>query len=181
MAEPAHLDLPWTGARAASRLPEFLIRGVLGPLMDLVVVGNEHHGAGEVVQTLAPGHAARVEISDGGSLLIFTEGTRSRDGRVGRLRTRAALLAAEHHLPIVPIYASGTREALPRGHRWMVFRAGWPGPRHPLEIRFGKPIGQRARERPSEVMERVRLFLAECAAETEREPKAGHAHRRLPA
>jgi hypothetical protein len=29
-------------------------------------------------------------------------------------------------------------------------------------------------------MERVRLFLAECGAETEREPDAEYAHRRQP-
>jgi 1-acyl-sn-glycerol-3-phosphate acyltransferase len=81
----------------------------------------------------------------------------------------------------VPIYLSGTGEAMPRGHHWMVFKAGRPGPRHPLEIRFGKPIAPRAGERPSEVMERVRLFLAECGAETEREPRAEHAPRRQPA
>lgn len=139
---------------------------------------DRNSGAG-----VGPGQTAHLDrlIGDGGSLLVFAEGTRSRDGRVGRLRSGAALLAAEHHLPIVPIYVSGTGEAMPRGHRWMVFKAGRPGPRHPLEIRFGKPIAPRARERPSEVMERVRLFLAECGAETEREPHAEHVHRRQPA
>jgi 1-acyl-sn-glycerol-3-phosphate acyltransferase len=117
-------------------------------------------------------------VHDGGSLLFFPEGTRSHDGRVGRLRPGAAVLAAEHQLPIVPIYVSGTGEAMPRGHRWMLFKAGRPGPRHPLEIRFGKPIAPRAGERPADVMERVRLFLAECGAETEHEPDAEHADRR---
>jgi 1-acyl-sn-glycerol-3-phosphate acyltransferase len=119
-------------------------------------------------------HLDRI-IRGGGSLLVFPEGTRSRDGRVGRLRSGAALLAAEHHLPIVPIYVSGTREAMPRGRRWMVFKAGRPGPRHPLEIRFGKPIAPSAHERPSEVMERVRRFLVECGAETDHEPHAERA------
>ena len=119
---------------------------------------------------VGPGQTAHLDrlIGEGGSLLVFPEGTRSRDGRVGRLRSGAALLAAEHDLPIVPIYVSGTREAMPRGHRWMVFKARRPGPRHPIEIRFGNPIVPRPGERPSEVMERVRLFLAECGAETER-------------
>jgi 1-acyl-sn-glycerol-3-phosphate acyltransferase len=128
---------------------------------------------------VGPGQTAHLDrlIRDGGSLLVFPEGTRSRDGRVARLRTGAAILAAEHHLPIVPIYVSGTGEAMPRGHRWMVFKAGRPGPRHPLEIRFGKPIVSQAGECPSDVMERVRLFLARCGAETEREPHAEHAHR----
>jgi 1-acyl-sn-glycerol-3-phosphate acyltransferase len=136
---------------------------------------DRNSGAG-----VGPGQTAHLDrlIRDGGSLLVFPEGTRSRDGRVGRLRTGAALLAAEHHLPIVPIYVSGTGEAMPRGHRWMVFKAGRPGPRHPLEIRFGKPIVPCAGERPSDVMERVRLFLAQCGAETEREPHAEHAYPR---
>ena len=128
-------------------------------------------------QTAHLGHHIRA----GGSLLVFPEGTRSRDGRVRRLRSGAALLAAEHGLPIVPIYMSGTREAMPRGHRWMVFRAGRLGRRHRLEIRFGDPIVPRPGERPSEVMERVRLFLAECGADTEREPDRKRALPRQPA
>src|SRR5918992_1008367 len=106
---------------------------------------------------VGPGQTAHLarHIRAGGSLLIFPEGTRSRDGRVGRLRSGAALIAAEHHLPIVPIYLSGTRETMPRGHHWMVFKAGRPGPRHPIEIRFGSPIRPRRGERPGEVMERV--------------------------
>ena len=47
----------------------------------------------------------------------------------------------------------------------MVFKAGRPGPRHPIDIRFGEPIRSREGEDPSEVMERVRLFLAESGAE----------------
>jgi 1-acyl-sn-glycerol-3-phosphate acyltransferase len=90
------------------------------------------------------------------------------------------MLAAEHHMPIVPIFVSGTHEAMPRGHRWMVFKAGRPGPRHPLEVRFGEPIVPSTAERTSQVMERVRLFFAECRAETERSPHAEHAHPRQP-
>jgi 1-acyl-sn-glycerol-3-phosphate acyltransferase len=67
---------------------------------------------------------------------------------------------------------------MPRGHRWMVSKGGLPGPRHLIEIRFGSPIVPRAHERPSQVLERVRLFLAECGAETEGETHAEHTRRR---
>jgi 1-acyl-sn-glycerol-3-phosphate acyltransferase len=132
---------------------------------------------------VGPGQAAHLDrlIRDGGSLLVFPEGTRSRDGRVGRLRSGAALLAAQHGLPLVPIYVSGTGDAMPRGHHWMVFKAGRPGQRHAVEVRFGRPIVPRAGQRPSKVMERVRLFLAECGAETEREPRAAPVRARQPA
>ncbi len=139
---------------------------------------DRNNGAG-----VGPGQRAHLDrlFRDGGSLLVYPEGTRSRDGRVGRLRSGAALLAAEHGLPIVPIYVSGTRAAMPRGRRWMVFKAGRPGARHPIQIVFGNPIALRARERPSEVMERVRLFLAECGAETRRRPRVERARARQPA
>src|SRR5215204_1365957 len=132
---------------------------------------------------VGPDQTAHLErhFRAGGSLLVYPDGTRSHDGRVARLRSGAALLAAEHDLPIVPIYVSGTREAMPRGHHWMVFKAGRPGSRHRLEVRFGRPIAPRPGERPSDVMERVRLFLAECGAETERQPRRGRAHARQPA
>src|SRR3954469_15094240 len=51
----------------------------------------------------ATGHLDQL-LSGGGSLLMFAEGTRSRDGSVGRLRSGAAVLAAEHDLPVVPLY-----------------------------------------------------------------------------
>jgi hypothetical protein len=70
---------------------------------------------------------------------------------------------------------------MPRGHHWMVFKAGRPGPRHQLEIRFGEPVVPRPSERPSEVMERVRLFLAACGAETGAVPNPEQAQRRQPA
>ena len=101
------------------------------------------------------------------NLLVFAEGTRSRDGRVGRLRSGAAVLAAEHGLPIVPVYVSGTHAVMPPGQRWM--RRG-PGRvisrRQPIEVRFGAPIRPRPGEHRVEVMERVRLFLAASGAAT---------------
>src|SRR3954452_18738031 len=132
---------------------------------------------------VGPGQTGHLDrhIADGGSVLVFAEGTRSRDGRVGRWRAGAAFLAREHNLPLVPIYVSGTREALPRGRRWMVFKAGRPGPRHALEIRFGEPIVLRERDRPSAAMERVRLFLAESGAETAGATRDKRPQRRQPA
>jgi 1-acyl-sn-glycerol-3-phosphate acyltransferase len=139
---------------------------------------DRNSGAG-----VGPSQTAHLDrhFGTGGSLLLFAEGTRSRDGRVGRLRSGAARLAAEHGLPIVPIFVSGTGAAMPRGHHWMVFRGGRLGPRHPLEIRFGESIAARAGEPPGEVMERVRRFLAACGAETEPEPHAALEQPRQPA
>ncbi|MEI6245821.1 MAG: lysophospholipid acyltransferase family protein, partial [Acidobacteriota bacterium] len=54
-------------------------------------------------------------ISQGASLIIFPEGTRSRDGKVGRFKGGVFLLAIESQLPIVPISVSGSRQVMLKG------------------------------------------------------------------
>ncbi|MCW3010703.1 MAG: 1-acyl-sn-glycerol-3-phosphate acyltransferase, partial [Solirubrobacterales bacterium] len=113
-------------------------------------------------------HVSRL-FADRWSLVMFAEGTRSRDGSVGPLRSGAAVLAARHGLPIVPVHVGGTHAAMPTGERWMSRKPGRGiGGRHPIDIRFGAPIRAREGEAHHEVMERVRLFLAECGAATSR-------------
>jgi 1-acyl-sn-glycerol-3-phosphate acyltransferase len=107
------------------------------------------------------------------SLVMFAEGTRSRDGRVGKLRSGAAVLAAQHDLAIVPIHVSGTHAVMPVGRYWMQRERSR---RHPIEIRFGAPIHSEDEEHRDDVMEHVRRFFEHAGAETtpaERAPLAG--------
>jgi 1-acyl-sn-glycerol-3-phosphate acyltransferase len=57
----------------------------------------------------------RALVSDGLSLIIYAEGTRSGDGRVGRFKGGSFLLAIQAGLPIVPIAVIGTRQVMPKG------------------------------------------------------------------
>jgi hypothetical protein len=43
--------------------------------------------------------------------------------------------------------------------------------RHEIEVRFGAPIAVSPDDDRFEVMERVRLFMADCGAETTPDPK----------
>ena len=124
--------------------------------------------------------AARIgRLLDGGwSLVVFAEGTRSRDGRLGRMRSGAAVLAAAHGVPIVPVHIAGTREAMPIGRRWMVRPAGGERfARHTISVTFGAPID--AADRVG-TMARVREFMAGCGAELAVDPRdpdrAGASH-----
>jgi 1-acyl-sn-glycerol-3-phosphate acyltransferase len=111
-------------------------------------------------------------IDTGWSLVVFAEGTRSRDGRVGLMRSGAAVLAAHHGVPIAPVHISGTHEAMPPGRSWMVRpdRGGrWA--RHTIPVSFGAPIHVGPRDDRFEVMERVRLFMEACGAHTTPDPK----------
>jgi 1-acyl-sn-glycerol-3-phosphate acyltransferase len=127
---------------------------------------------GRGLESSATAHLERL-FAEGWSLVMFAEGTRSRDGSVGKLRSGAAVLAAQHDLAIVPIHVSGTHEVMPVGRYWMRRR---PGSRHPIAIRFGAPIRPDEDEHRSDVMERVRCFFEQAGAETtpaERAPLAG--------
>ncbi len=57
----------------------------------------------------------RALVSDGLSLIIYAEGTRSQDGRVARFKAGSFLLAIEAQLPIVPVAVIGTRAVMPKG------------------------------------------------------------------
>jgi 1-acyl-sn-glycerol-3-phosphate acyltransferase len=94
------------------------------------------------------------------NVLLFPEGTRSRDGKLGKMHSGAAVLAQQHGVPIVPIYVEGTHEAMPPGRNWprrikgRVFSR-----RHKVEVHFGPPITPVEGEHRHQVMERVREFL----------------------
>jgi 1-acyl-sn-glycerol-3-phosphate acyltransferase len=53
-------------------------------------------------------------VSEGLSLMIFAEGTRSLDGHVARFKAGSFLLAIEAGLPIVPVAVIGTRKVMPK-------------------------------------------------------------------
>ena len=55
-------------------------------------------GAGD----LSPIEELKNRLRDGQNALIFPEGTRSKDGTLGRFKTGAALLAAQTGVPVIP-------------------------------------------------------------------------------
>ena len=64
-------------------------------------------------------------LNNNRSLMIFPEGTRSKDGKVGKGHTGAALIAVKADKPIIPV-------GICYGEK-LKFRA-------PLTVKFGKPI-----------------------------------------
>ena len=79
-------------------------------------------------------NTARTLVTEGWNLLVYPEGTRSKDGWLGRWRHGAARLCVEYGIPAVPIVLRGTYAAMPRGRSWP--RKG----RLPLSVRFGAPL-----------------------------------------
>ncbi|WP_406696135.1 lysophospholipid acyltransferase family protein [Singulisphaera sp. Ch08] len=71
-------------------------------------------------------------IKKGGIVVLFPEGTRSRDGELGELKSGISVLAARARVAVVPAGIAGTFEAWPRSR-------AFPLP-HPIRIHYGPPI-----------------------------------------
>ncbi|WP_239309520.1 MULTISPECIES: lysophospholipid acyltransferase family protein [unclassified Frankia] len=82
----------------------------------------------------APSTAPADLLADGWNLVIFPEGTRSRDGQLTRFRFGAAHLAITCGVPVVPVAIRGSFAAMPRGRGWTL-----PG-RPAVSVRFGRPL-----------------------------------------
>jgi 1-acyl-sn-glycerol-3-phosphate acyltransferase len=111
--------------------------------------GGVNNGATEHVDKLIDQHW---------NLLMYPEGTRSRSGELGKMRSGAAAIAQAHDIPIVPIYLKGTHDAMPPGRNWPK-RRRFISRRHRVEVHFGEPIWPAQDENRHEVMGRVRTFL----------------------
>ena len=171
--------LPWRWRRrtaVAAAADYFYGSAMLAHAVSLAfgTVPVERHEAG------ANGASVLEELLDGGwSLVIYAEGTRSRDGTVGRLRAGAALLAAERGLPIVPVHVSGTHATMPVGRGWM--RRGRGFSRREVAVAFGPAIHPDPSLHRVEVMEQVRAFLASQGADTTPDKRAERLQARSPA
>ncbi|MDP2106199.1 MAG: lysophospholipid acyltransferase family protein [Desulfobulbaceae bacterium] len=75
--------------------------------------------------------AAR-RIADGTSVVIFPEGTRSRDDQLQDFKSGAMVLAIKAGVPIVPVAIIGTHQILPKGK--LLARSGQ------VLIKIGQPI-----------------------------------------
>jgi 1-acyl-sn-glycerol-3-phosphate acyltransferase len=126
------------------------IASLVSLLFNTIPIARDGGGNGEL------DHVDRL-LDDRWNLLLFPEGTRSRQGRIKRLRSGAALLAKRHHSAIVPIFISGTNAVMPPGRVWPR-RKLWRR-RYPVRIAFGDPIRPLDDESPRQLTERVEEFF----------------------
>jgi 1-acyl-sn-glycerol-3-phosphate acyltransferase len=123
----------------------------------------------------ATDHVDRL-IGEGWNLLMFPEGTRSRDGKIGTVHSGAAVLAARHGLSILPIWVGGTHDAMPPGENWPRRLPGRLFSRRvKVEVHFGQPISPRDPSERHEVMQQVRAWWErQGRPESAGEPHSAH-------
>lgn len=71
-------------------------------------------------------------IKRGEAVVIYPEGTRSKDGRLGPGKPGMGIIVAETGCRVLPVHLGGTHDVLPVG-------AWWPRLR-PIRVRIGEPI-----------------------------------------
>ncbi len=94
----------------------------------------------------------RSALSEGNSIMMFPEGSRSEDGRLKPFKPGAFELAVEAGSPVLPIVLEGTARALPK--RGFVLRG-----RHPIRIRILEEIAPAGLD-PLQLTDHVRTVIA---------------------
>ena len=91
------------------------------------------------------------------SVLLFPEGTRTKDGNLGNFKRGGMMISLETGIPIVPVAFVNTFE--------MMDKDSWIMKNHLLELRIGKPIlptsftVERRRELAKQVQNEVQILL----------------------
>jgi 1-acyl-sn-glycerol-3-phosphate acyltransferase len=106
--------------------------------------------------------AART-IRSGTSVLIFPEGTRSRDGRILPFKKGGFVLSVDAGVPIVPIIIRGTRDIIPKGH--FLIR---PAP-VTMEILDPVETADYTRKTKDQLLERIRSIFIDAFESDRRE------------
>lgn len=103
---------------------------------------------------------AKEVLEEGKILVLYAEGTRSRDGWLHAPRRGIASLAAQAGVPVIPVGLFGTADVLPIGARW-------PRRKCRIVIHNGAALGppQSGRESEREFARQVCRRLAELTAQ----------------
>lgn len=101
---------------------------------------------------------ARQLLKEGRSILLFPEGTRSKDGHIQPFKRGVGRLAVVGTAPVVPVWIEGTHAALPKGARRLH--------RQSIIIRFGKPLSFTPHDDVSFVVAEIERQVQQLASQS---------------
>ncbi|HVU27906.1 MAG TPA: lysophospholipid acyltransferase family protein [Verrucomicrobiae bacterium] len=127
------LDPPVVGA-ALNRQINYLARATL---FDIPVVGWLFRKWNAIPIDRDGGNAAGLKIilsrlGEGNGIILFPEGTRTRDGNLQPARSGIGLIVVKSTAPVVPVRTFGTFEAMGRNVKF-------PRPKK-VSVKFGQPL-----------------------------------------
>jgi 1-acyl-sn-glycerol-3-phosphate acyltransferase len=104
-------------------------------------------------------------LKSGWNLLLYPEGTRSTDGRIGEFKPGVGFLATETRAPVIPMHVRGSHRVMPKGQRY-------PLPA-PVKIRIGRPLEARRGETSRAFTSRVEKAVRELGDGSEESAVTG--------
>ncbi len=139
------LQIRWIVKRELRKIPVFGY--ALERMGHIYIDRGDHENAYRGLDVAAE------KIRGGTSVIIFPEGTRSRDGRLMRFKKGGAYLAIKSGVSLLPVTVNGGRFALPKGTMALM-----PGK---MEIIVGDPIDptQYGEKGPEELMDDVKSAI----------------------
>jgi len=146
----SYLDPPLVGAGlrrginylARENLFRWPVMGWVLRHWDVVPVDREGGGASGLKAILD-------RLLAGGAIILFPEGTRTRDGNLQPARSGIGLTVIKSAAPVVPVRVFGTYRAYGRRHRL-------PRP-HRVAVKYGEPMGFEQLRAEAKVCSKVRL------------------------
>jgi len=105
-------------------------------------------------QSLTAISQAAERLKEGHSLVIFPEGTRSSDGKLGRFKPGSLKLGIKANVPIVPVTINGSKNIMPKGTS--LIRSA------EVEVIISPPLilDELAEKDPNSVTEKVRNIIS---------------------
>lgn len=94
-------------------------------VLDAIEIDRERGGLAGLKEMLK-------RLKRGEAVLLFPEGTRTSNGRIGEIKPGFIPIARRSGVPLVPIAVVGAYECMPKGAKWLIPR--------PIAVVFGKPI-----------------------------------------
>ena len=104
-------EMKWIAKEEVFKIPFFGLYFRLSG--DIPVNRGDRESGGAAIEK------ARWYVDRGMPVMIFPEGTRSRDGRMGPFKPGAFRLAIEAQVPIVPVAVTGSAYGMPKGSPWI--------------------------------------------------------------
>lgn len=99
--------------------------GMLISMLDAIELDRDRSGLAGLKETIR-------RVRSGKKVLIFPEGTRTPDGKIGALKPGFLAVARRCKVPLIPVAITGAYDALPKG-------ASFPL-RYPMRVAVGKAI-----------------------------------------
>ncbi|MBI4711997.1 MAG: 1-acyl-sn-glycerol-3-phosphate acyltransferase [Planctomycetes bacterium] len=119
--------------------------GVLISSVNAIPLPRESGNAGVMRQ------AIRL-LQEGKLVLVFPEGTRTSDGRIGPLTKGIGLLSSKANIPVIPTLINGAFEVWPRHHTL-------PARLKPIRVSYGKAVIPQANKSAETLIAEVQAEL----------------------